>query len=193
MKPLNSTVTKASRYTSMRVHGNSAHVEFTSPEPGKIVKVSRQAKGTLIQSNYPAQVEVYFSIPSPLTVDKKFSLASIFRRLFSGPVEKVFEGSHLRVVRVEVYIGEKHAVNLGLLRVMDGDRYLVNTQVSVLPLIEANTDPYFEESTGSIVLKLNHEVQTALGVELSATFTNFDLEENQLQLIAAKAVFVTGA
>ncbi|MFN8382066.1 MAG: hypothetical protein U0V02_09010 [Anaerolineales bacterium] len=193
MKPLNSTVTKASRYTSMRVHGNSAHVEYTSPEPGKIVKVSRHTKGTLIQSNYPAQVEIYFSIPSPLIVDRKFSLISIFQRLFSGSVEKVFDGSHLRVVRVEVYIGDKNAVNLGQIRVMDGDRYLANSQISTLPAVDANTDSYLETPAGYFILELNHEVHTALGIELTATFTNFELEENQLQIIAAKAVFATGA
>ncbi len=192
MKPLN-TASKASRYVSMRVHGTSAHVTYTSPEPGKIVQVERVSKGTLIRSNYPAQVSMFFSIPTPVIADRKFSLLSIFRRFFSGPVEKVFAGTKLRVVRVEVFVGETLGANLGLIRVMDGDRHLASSQVSSLPLVDVNSDAYNEEATGSIVFELNHEVRTALGIELIGSFVNFEFEENQLQLIAAKAVFVTGA
>ena len=187
------TLTSSRRIVSMRVHGTSANIQYNAAEPERIVTVTRLPGGTSIQSNYPAQIEAYFSIPTPVIVERGFSLVSILRRLFSGPAEKVFEGVRLRVVRVEVYTGENHGINLDRITVMDGDRKLASAQISALPLIDANSDPYLESSTGSIVFELNHEVRTALGIEISGGFVNWGtLEENQLQLVAAKAVFVSG-
>ncbi|HJS18822.1 MAG TPA: hypothetical protein VJ785_08735 [Anaerolineales bacterium] len=180
------------RYVSLRVHGTSVHVQYAPPDlPTKVVKVTRLAEGTLIQSNYPSEIALHFSIPTPFMTEKRNTLAAIFDRFFkSDQIEKVFESARLRVARVELYLTHQGA-NLGLLEVMDGERRLASTQVSALPTIDVNTDPYQEKSGGNIIYEINHEVITSLGIKLTFGFSHWNLDENHIHIVAAKAIFVS--
>jgi len=143
-----------------------------------------------VESNYPAHLEIYFSIPTPFRVEKQSSLFAWISRIFTrDQVDRVFEGLHLRVVRVELYLGSQRGVTLGELGVMDGSKKLASAAVAAIPLIDANTDPYQEKSSGTIRYDIDREVDTALGIKLTAGFSNWNFDENQLHLIAAKAIF----
>jgi len=173
------------------VHGTSAHIHSDPADmPVKQVRITYSSGGTIVESNYPAQIGVYFSIPTPFQVEKRSSLFTLISRIFTrDQVDRVFEGLHLRVVRVEIYLGSQRGVNLGELEVMDGSKKLASAAVSTIPVIDASTDPYQEKSSGTIRYDINREVDTALGIKLTAGFSNWNFDENQLHLIAAKAIF----
>lgn len=186
-------ISNSSKYISMRVHGNSVHVEHSIPDiPSKTFSVIAQSSGTLIQTNYASNFEFHFSIPSPLIIEKKSSIVSVIRRLFGGSddkVEPVFQNSKLRVVRVEIYLDySREKTSLGTVTAMDGKRKLFSADINTLPLIDVNTDSYKEPPDGTIRFDLNHVVETALGVSLSGRFINVG-EMMELKVIAAKAIF----
>lgn len=185
------TLPKSSQYISMRVHGTSAHIHYDPADmPAKQVRITYSSGGTIVESNYPAHIGIYFSIPTPVQVEKRSLLFTLISRIFTrDQVDRVFEGLHLRVVRVEIYLGNQRGVNLGELEIMDGSKKLASAAVSTIPLIDANTDPYQEKSPGTIRYDIDREVDIALGIKLTAGFSNLNFDENQLHLIAAKAIF----
>lgn len=185
------TVSRLNRYTSMRVHGTSTHVQPDAPpdSPSKFLNVERRAEGTLISSNYPAHMSVHFSIPTPLTVERTESLFTLSG--LSQANTPVFKGSSVMVVRVQLFLnpgGNK----LGPFRVMDGNQTIAKGNMDDLFILIPSDDVYIEESfpMNTYTLNLNKRVYTALGVTFELGFTS-SFDPSQLLLIGAKAIFLS--
>lgn len=183
---------KASRYVSMRVHGHAAHLQYETPDLPEIerVTIARSPDGISVSTNYPARLQVYVSIPTPLVVERQFSLAAIFRSIFDRSTEKIFKNTQVKVVRVEMFYTMSHTFSPDEIEVMDGNRRLAKQKIADIPLVDANSDAYLEAPAGNFILPLNHEVKTALGVVLWGHFTDAAYNaDNYFHLTAAKAVF----
>lgn len=186
-------LSKNKQFISMRVHGNSAHIEYSPPDiPQKVANIKHEVNGTFLRSNYTTSFDLHFSIPSPLIVEKPFRLASFIRWPFRSDEkeEPIFAGSYLRVIRVEIYLGNKYRdARFGNLTIMDGDKKIVSLPATYTTI--PTSDPYYESSIGTFNCDLNKPIHVGLGISLTGQFTETK-SNNELQVIAAKAIFVTG-
>ncbi|WCM53506.1 hypothetical protein OH720_10990 [Pseudomonas sp. WJP1] len=188
-------VISSNRYISMRVHGTSAHVQ-TEPPPDqpdkKIVKVERVPQGTLITANFPASMTIHFSIPTPLIIERTRSLFSFAQITTLRTSTPVFEGTSISAVRIQLYLKTCNGI-FGELKIMDGDKVILNENMVNLNTLIPTNDEYNEEplSQASFTIDINKRIYNALGVSFDANFSHaaFNSDNTEILLIGAKVIF----
>jgi hypothetical protein len=186
-----------SRYVSMRIHGTSAQVQPDSPPdiPEKFLSIERISTGTLLSSNYPANMSVHFAIPTPLTVERTESfLGFAIRPGAPAPTAPVFKGTSVRVVRIEIYLDASAGdARFGTFMAMDGNRNIFQRNMDALDVLIPTSHEYFEEPGGRYGCDLNRRVYTGLGVTFEMGFTRSSIgypEHSEILLVGAKAIFL---
>ena len=172
-------------YVSMRVHGNSAQIDFDPPDlPNKSIAVRRVTQGTHITSNFQSNASAHFSIPTPLTVER--NAAFTFFGDFTRKPQPVFAGVSIWVVHIELYLNVSH-VTFGDFTAMDGNRVL--QRVKMDDMFNLSTDE-FDEDVSPLHCRvyqtsLDRRLYSGLGLTFGMGFT----EQSDITLIGAKAVF----
>ncbi len=183
------------RYTSMRVHGNSAHVQAEPPDDPvkKQLTIEHQRQGTLAYANYDAHMTAHFSIPTPLSVERTESILGF--SVFQPKTEPVFKESSVWVDRVEIYLTASNAA-FGTFWAMDGHTTLFKGKVDPdLNGLISTSDTHYEEGLKSITtygVDIGKRVFSGLGLSFEMNFTQADIgnaDRNKILLIGAKAIF----
>ena len=189
MSAVLTAISRTSRHTSMRVHGNSANIDFDPPDlPNKFIEVRRVAQGTRITSNFPVTPSAHFSILTPLTVERSTAFA-FFSDLTRKP-QPVFGGASIWVVHIELYIAE-HNMRFGDFTAMDGNRVLQRAKMP--DMFNLSTDE-FDEDVSPLrchvyQLSLDRRVYSGLGLTFDMGFNMAGQDQSEITLIGAKAVF----
>ncbi|HEV7643738.1 MAG TPA: hypothetical protein VGO50_07290 [Pyrinomonadaceae bacterium] len=185
--------TEEIHYTSMRVHGNSAHVQAERPEAPRQLTIEYQRQGTLAYANYDAHMTAHFSIPTPLSVERTESILGF--SVFQPKTEPVFKESSVWVDRVEIYLTASNAA-FGMFWAMDGNQTLFKGKVDPdLNFLISNDDLYYEKGLESVTtygVDIGKRVKSGLGLSFEMNFTQAaigDPDRSRILLIGAKAIF----
>jgi hypothetical protein len=187
--------TEEIRYTSMRVHGNSAHVQAEAPDNPELkrVTIEHQRQGTLASANYDAHMTAHFSIPTPLSAERTESILGF--SVFQPKTEPVFKETSVWVDRVEIYLTASNA-NFSTFWAMDGNQTLFkgNMQADLTVVLSA-ADTHYEEGLKSVTtygVDIGKRVYSGLGLSFEMNFTQAaigDADRSRILLIGAKAIF----
>jgi hypothetical protein len=155
--------------------------------PAKYVRVIRRTSGTRVESNFPAQLSIHMSIPTPLTVDRTEPLLSFRTR--STP--QVFESRSVHVERLQVFLKLTRA-SVGTFTAMDGNRKLVETEMPKLYKLIPSNDQYIEDSLPNVTAytcDIGRKLVGALGFSFEVGMQSFGGEQSDVLVVGAKAIF----
>ncbi|MED5815793.1 hypothetical protein VST63_25830 [Mycolicibacterium sp. 050232] len=172
----------------MRVHGTSAQIQYHSqPDtPAKYVRAVPRKSGMRVESNFPAQLSIHMSVPTPLIVDRTEPLLSFGTR--SKP--QIFESRSVHVERLQVFLKLTRA-SVGTFTAMDGNRKLVETEMSKLYKLIPSDDQYIEDSLPAVTVytcDIDRKLLGALGFSFEVGMQSFG-EQSEILVVGAKAVF----
>ncbi len=195
MLPLTVFVKPTRHYVSMRVHGTSVHINRgDAPDTTlKTLNVERLGRGTRVSANWDFEITAHFSIPTPLEVlDTSIPLSVLTEtRSQDVPPHFVFKGTSIWLRELVIDVDDP-ASRIELLEVWDGGRRVFHTNVQSVPL--SPPSEYSEDPPPSVggrhIIPIDRRLYSALGVTLTAAFTEVEPERNFVEFHAVKAIFV---